>query len=65
MGIEQKIKRILREELLNERLVEVDQDVDMIYDKFFKDDVEKLNKKGFLPLGPTFGNLNVSPPNNF
>lgn len=48
MGLQENIRRILREELLNERLTEVDQDVDMIYDKFFKDDVEKLNKTNMI-----------------
>ena len=48
MNLQENIRRILREELLNERLAEVDQDVDMIYDKFFKDDVEKLNKTSMI-----------------
>lgn len=48
MGLHENIRRILREELLNERLTDVDQDVDMIYDKFFRDDIEKLHKTNMV-----------------
>ena len=48
MGLNENIRRILREELLNERLTEVDHDVDLIYDKFFRDDVEKLSKTNII-----------------
>lgn len=40
------IKKLLRENLLNERLTDVDSDVDLIYQKFFEYDIERLNKTG-------------------
>ena len=46
--IREIIHRIIKEELLNERLAEVDHDVDLIYDKFFRDDVEKLSKTNII-----------------
>lgn len=37
-----KIKRLLRESLINERLTDVDSDVDLIYDRFFKTGIDKF-----------------------
>lgn len=59
MGLHENIRRILREELLNERLTDVDQDVDMIYDKFFRDDIEKLHKTNMVS-GDTFSHLGIN-----
>lgn len=42
------IKQLLRENLLNEKLAEVDQDVDYLYDKFFKQDIDQVNKTGLV-----------------
>ena len=38
------IKKILRENLINERLMNFGDDVDLIYDKFFKKDYEQIKK---------------------
>ena len=37
-----KIKKLLRESLINERLTDVDSDVDLIYDRFFKTGIDKF-----------------------
>ena len=42
------IKKLLREGLLTEKLTNVDADVDMIYDKFFRKDIDRLNKTGII-----------------
>jgi len=48
------IRRIIREvlsedvELINERLMDVDSDVDMIYDYYFRDDIEKVKSTNSL-----------------
>ena len=41
-----EIKRILHEALLNERLMDVNNDVNRIYDIYFKNDVDELEKTG-------------------
>ena len=38
------VRQVIKEELVQERLMNVDDDVDMIYDYFFKDDIEKIQK---------------------
>lgn len=45
------IKTLLRENLLNEKLADVDADVDMLYDMFFREDVEQLNTTGKIIPG--------------
>jgi hypothetical protein len=42
------IKKLLREQLLNEKLTDVDNDVDLLYNMFFSDDLTKLNKTRIL-----------------
>jgi hypothetical protein len=42
------IRKLLRENLLSEKLTEVDSDVDMLYDKYFKDDVDAIERTGFV-----------------
>jgi hypothetical protein len=42
------IIKLLREGLLSEKLTEVDSDVDMLYDKYFKDDVDAIERTGFV-----------------
>ena len=42
------IKVLLREGILAERLIDVDSDVNMIYDKYFKADVDKIGETGIL-----------------
>jgi len=49
------IKRLLRESFINERLTDVDSDVDLIYDRFFKEGIdkfknsEKITRSFFMP----------------
>ena len=42
------IKQLLREGLINERLTEVDSDVNLLYDKFFKHDIDEINQTGII-----------------
>jgi hypothetical protein len=42
------IKKLLRENLLNERLTEIDDDVNVLYDNYFKDDIKRLKDTGML-----------------
>lgn len=42
------IKKLLRENLLNEKLTEVDEDVDFIYDKYFKEDINEIQRTGVV-----------------
>lgn len=42
------IKKLLRESLLTEKLTDVDSDVDLIYDRYFKDSVDRINQTGML-----------------
>jgi hypothetical protein len=42
------IKQLLRENLLSEKLTDVDTDVDMLYNSFFKDDVEEFKNTGIF-----------------
>jgi hypothetical protein len=46
MVMKNYIKQMLRENLLNEKLTDVDTDVDMLYDKYFKHDVEEFEQTG-------------------
>ena len=46
--MKKSIKKLLREGLLTEKLTNVDADVDMIYDKFFRKDIDRLNKTGII-----------------
>ena len=34
--------------LINESLAEVDKDVDFIYDKYFKSDIDEIKKTGII-----------------
>ena len=45
------IKKLLKENLITEKLTDVDSDVDFLYDTYFKEDIEKLNNTGFLKSG--------------
>ena len=40
------IQKLLRESLLSERLTNVDDDVDMIYEKYFSYDIDEVNRTG-------------------
>lgn len=42
------IKKLLKEAVLTEKLAEVDDDVDMLYDLYFKEDLEQLKKTGMI-----------------
>lgn len=42
------IKKLLREGLLTEKLTDVDSDVNLIYDKYFKDDVDQIQLTGLV-----------------
>jgi hypothetical protein len=60
------IKKLLRENLLNERLTNVDSDVDLLYDMFFKEKIDKINETGIvnrdiLTLDTTYTDILESP----
>lgn len=42
------IKKLLRESLLTEKLTDIDSDVDLIYNRYFRDSVERINNTGML-----------------
>lgn len=42
------IKHLLREGLLTEKLIDIDSDVDFIYDKIFKSDIDKIQELGII-----------------
>jgi hypothetical protein len=42
------IKKLLRENLLSEKLTDVDTDVDLLYDKYFKNDIDTIEKTGLI-----------------
>jgi len=42
------IKNLLREGLMSEALISVDDDVNFIYDTYFRDGINKINKSGFV-----------------
>jgi len=46
--MKQFIKKLLRETLINERLMNVDIDVDFIYDNFFKSDIDEIKETGII-----------------
>jgi hypothetical protein len=46
-----EIKKILREDLITEAIYNIDDDVDLIYDNFFKEDLEELLKNRKLNIG--------------
>jgi len=50
MNVRKIVREVIREnvDLINERLMVVDEDVDYIYDTFFKKDIEDLNKTGII-----------------
>ena len=48
MDMKSYIKQLLRENLLKERLTEVDTDVNLLYDMFFKNDIEQMEQTGIL-----------------
>jgi len=45
------IKQLLRESIIKERLTNVDSDVDLLYNKFFKNDVDVIQKTGIIDGG--------------
>jgi hypothetical protein len=45
------IKKLLREGLLTEKLAEVDYDVDLLYDRFFKEDIDYITRTGYVNSG--------------
>lgn len=46
--LKENIKKLLRESLLLERLIAVDEDVDLLYNMYFKKDIDELNRTGIL-----------------
>lgn len=42
------IKKLLRENLLSEKLTHVDDDVNFLYEKYFKNDIDKIIETGFI-----------------
>lgn len=42
------IKNLLRESLINEKLANVDSDVDLIYDKYFKKSIDYISRTGLV-----------------
>ena len=55
------IKKRLKESLLNERLMDVDYDVDLIYSRFFKQDIDEIQQTGIITKDMfNTGELNTS-----
>jgi hypothetical protein len=50
------IKKLVRENLLTEKLMEIDDDVNMIFDKFFKKDVIEVERTGIVNNGMFLSN---------
>jgi len=46
--MKQLIRKLLREGILSEKLTDVDSDVDMLYDKYFRNDIETIERTGFI-----------------
>jgi hypothetical protein len=44
------IKKLLRESILSEKLTDVDTDVDMLYDKYFKEDIDTIERTGLVTV---------------
>ena len=42
------IRKLLRESILSEKLTDVDSDVDLLYDKYFRKDTEAIERTGFV-----------------
>jgi hypothetical protein len=42
------IKKLLREGIINEKLTNVDSDVNMIYDTYFKNDIDEIQRTGII-----------------
>jgi len=42
------IRQFLKEHLLSEKLTDVDSDVDLLYDKYFKDDIDEIQVTGII-----------------
>lgn len=45
------IRKLLRENILSEKLTNVDDDVDMLYDMYFKHDIDKIEMTGIIKPG--------------
>lgn len=45
------IKKLLREGLISEKLTQVDSDVDLLYNTYFKEDIDYINKTGYVNNG--------------
>lgn len=51
----------INENLLNEKLTEIDDDVNLLYNEFFRDDIEKINRTGIITRDMfKFGNSDTS-----
>lgn len=49
MDLENIIRSIIKEEgLIRERLMDVDEDVNMLYDMYFKDDIEEVKREDYI-----------------
>lgn len=42
------IKKLLRESILTEKVMDVIYDVDYIYDTYFRKDINEINETGFI-----------------
>ena len=45
------IKKILREAILVEKTIDINDDVDLIYERYFKADIDQIQKTGFIEHG--------------
>ena len=45
------IKKLLRESLVSEKLTIVDSDVDLLYNTYFKEDIDYINETGYINKG--------------
>lgn len=42
------IKKLVRESLLTEKVMNINHDVDYIYDAYFKNNINEINSTGFV-----------------
>lgn len=53
LAFRSKIQSIIKEELiklLNERTYNINDDVDLLYDKYFRDDINQIKQTGIITI---------------
>lgn len=62
MNLQTKIRSIIKEELiklLNEKTYNIDDDIDLLYNKYFKKDIEKIKQTGVVVLYDMFNSYDT------